>query len=53
MGEGVRVDGPVVIGSGALIGDGARIKESVLLPGAEVPAGGILAGSIAARRGAL
>jgi len=53
VGDGVRIDGPVVIGEGARIGDGARIKESVLLPGAEVPAEGLLAGSIAGRRGAL
>jgi mannose-1-phosphate guanylyltransferase len=53
VGDGVRIDGPVVIGEGARIGDGARIKESVLLPGAEVPAEGLLAGSITGRRGAL
>jgi mannose-1-phosphate guanylyltransferase len=53
VGDGVRIDGPAVIGAGARVGDGARIKESVLLPGAEVPAEGLLAGSIAGRRGAL
>ena len=53
VGEGVRIDGPTVIGDGARIGDGAMIKESLLLPGAEVPAGGILAGSIVAQRGAI
>jgi mannose-1-phosphate guanylyltransferase len=53
VGDGVRIDGPAVIGHGARIGDGARVKESVLLPGAEVPAEGLLAGSIAGRRGAL
>jgi mannose-1-phosphate guanylyltransferase/mannose-1-phosphate guanylyltransferase/phosphomannomutase len=53
VGEGVRIDGPAVIGDGARIGDRAMIKESLLLPGAEVPAGGILASSIAGRRGAL
>jgi mannose-1-phosphate guanylyltransferase len=53
VGVGVRIDGPAVIGDGARIGNGARIKESLLLPGAEVPAEGLLAGSIAGRRGAL
>jgi mannose-1-phosphate guanylyltransferase len=53
VGEGARIDGPAVLGPGANVGAGARIKESVLLPGAEVPAEGLLAGSIAGRRGAL
>jgi mannose-1-phosphate guanylyltransferase len=51
--DGVRIDGPAVLGDGARIGGGARIKESVVLPGAEVPAGGLLAGSIVGRRDAL
>jgi mannose-1-phosphate guanylyltransferase/mannose-1-phosphate guanylyltransferase/phosphomannomutase len=50
---GSRVDGPVVIGPGARIAAGARVRESVLLPGAEVPPDGLLAGAIAGRRGAL
>lgn len=53
IGEGARVDGPTVLGPGSVIGAGARVKESVLLPRAEVPADGLLAGSIAGRRGAL
>jgi mannose-1-phosphate guanylyltransferase/mannose-1-phosphate guanylyltransferase/phosphomannomutase len=59
LGEGVRVgdaarlDGPLVIGPGAQIGAGARLRESVLLPGAEVPADGILAGAIAGSARAL
>jgi mannose-1-phosphate guanylyltransferase/mannose-1-phosphate guanylyltransferase/phosphomannomutase len=53
VGEGVRFDGLVVVGHGARIGDGARIKDSVLLPRAEIPAAGLLAGSIAGSRGAL
>jgi mannose-1-phosphate guanylyltransferase len=48
-----RIDGPAVIGPGARVGAGAMVKESVLLPGAEVAAEGLLAGSIAGRRGAL
>src|SRR5829696_2033442 len=47
IGAGVRLDGPLVIGPGARIGDGANVRESVLLAGAEVPARGVLAGAIA------
>ena len=47
IGDGARLDGPLVIGPGSKIGAGARIKESVLLPGTEVPEGGLLAGAIA------
>jgi mannose-1-phosphate guanylyltransferase/mannose-1-phosphate guanylyltransferase/phosphomannomutase len=47
IGDGARLDGPLVIGPGAKVGAGARIKESVLLPGTEVPQGGVLAGAIA------
>lgn len=48
-----RVDGPTVIGPGSRIGAGAMVKESVLLPGAEIAAEGLLAASIAGRRGQL
>lgn len=48
-----RIDGPAVIGPGARIGAGAMVKESVLLPGAEVPGQALLAGSIAGLRGRL
>ena len=51
--DGVRLDGPVVLGPGARIGSGARVRESLLLPQAEVPANGLLAGAIAGRRGTL
>ena len=53
VGEGARIDGPVVLGPGSRVGAGARVKESVLLARGEVPANGLLAGSIAGRRGAL
>lgn len=49
VGSGVRIDGPAVVGDGARIGAGARIKQSLLLPGAEVPAGCYLVGAIAGR----
>ncbi len=53
VGDGARLDGPVVIGPGALVGAGACVRESLLLPQAEVPANGLLAGAIAGRRGTL
>jgi mannose-1-phosphate guanylyltransferase len=51
--EGVRFDGSVVIGDGARIGTGAMVKESVLLPGAEVPEGALVVGGIAGRKGSV
>jgi mannose-1-phosphate guanylyltransferase/mannose-1-phosphate guanylyltransferase/phosphomannomutase len=53
VGDGVTLDGPIVLGPGAVVRSGARVRESVLLPQAEVPANGLLAGSIAGRRGTL
>jgi mannose-1-phosphate guanylyltransferase/mannose-1-phosphate guanylyltransferase/phosphomannomutase len=53
IGTDVRMDGPVVLGPGTRVGDGARVRESLLLPRAEVPANALLAGAIAGRRGAL
>jgi mannose-1-phosphate guanylyltransferase len=51
--DGVRFDGDVVVGHGVRIGAGAMVKESVLLPGAEVPDGGLVVGGIAGRKGAV
>jgi mannose-1-phosphate guanylyltransferase len=53
IGAGAQLDGPLVIGPGASIGSGARVRESVLLAGAEVPADALLAGAIAGNAGAL
>jgi len=53
IGPGALIEGPCVIGPDARIGPGARVKESVLLPQAEIPADGLLAGAIAGHRGAL
>ncbi len=52
IGAGVRLDGPLVIGDGCTIGAGARVKESVVLPGAEVPPGALVASAIYGREGA-
>jgi mannose-1-phosphate guanylyltransferase len=49
IGAGVRLEGPAIVGDGCRIGDGAIVRDSILLEGAEVPAGGILIGAIAAR----
>lgn len=51
IGDDVRIDGPAVIGDGARIGSGARLREVIVLPGAEVPTGAILVGAIAGHRG--
>lgn len=49
LGEGVRIEGPAIVGDGCRIGAGARIRDSILLDGAELAPGGILIGGIAAR----
>ena len=46
IGGGAWLHGPLVIGDGARIGDGAKLREAVVLPGAEVPAGAAFAGAI-------
>ena len=53
IGSGARLDGAVVVGPGATVGPGACVKDSVLLPRADVPEGALLAGAIAGARGAL
>jgi len=53
VGDEAQLDGPLVIGPAARIGARAQVRESVLLPGAETPAGGMLAAAIAGRRGTL
>ena len=47
IGERADLTGPIVIGPGSRIGAGARVKEAVLLPGAEIADGGIFARGIA------
>jgi mannose-1-phosphate guanylyltransferase len=47
---GARLDGPLVIGEGCTVGAGALVKHSVLLPGAQVAPGTIVAGAVVGRR---
>lgn len=47
IGAGARLSGPLVLGPGTTVGAGAQVKEAVLLPGAEVAAGTVLARGIA------
>jgi mannose-1-phosphate guanylyltransferase len=49
LGEAVRIEGPAIVGDRCRIGDGALLRDSILLEGVEVPAGGMLIGGIAAR----
>jgi mannose-1-phosphate guanylyltransferase len=48
FGGGAWLHGPLVIGEGARIGAGARLREAVVLPGAEVSPGAVLAGAVVA-----
>ena len=43
---GVEVHGPVVIGEGCRIGPGAMLRDAVVLPGAEIPAGALVVGGL-------
>ncbi len=45
--------GPVVLGRGSRLGEGAQVRESILLPGTELAADSITIGAIAAHRGIL
>jgi mannose-1-phosphate guanylyltransferase len=49
--DDVRIDGPAVIGDRVRIGANSRLREVIVLPGAEIAAGTVLVGAIAARRG--
>ena len=50
IGDDVRIDGPSVIGDDVKVGDGARLKEVIALPGAEIPARSVLINAIAGAR---
>jgi len=51
IGEHARLQGPLVIGDGAAIGDGAQLRASVIFPGSAVPRETILIGAIAGHTG--
>ena len=53
IGEGARLDGPLVIGPRVRVGGGACVRRSVLLSGTEIPAETLLSDSIVGHRGAL
>ncbi len=53
IGAGVRLMGPIVLGDGARVGDGAQLRESIVFPGTEVAPGAILIGAIAGHAGIL
>jgi mannose-1-phosphate guanylyltransferase len=50
FGEGVRLDGPAVIGADCRIGEGCRIGDAVLLEGTVLGPNTVVAGGIVARR---
>ena len=50
IGDDVRIDGPSVIGDNVKVGDGARLKEVIALPDAEIPARQVLINAIAGAR---
>jgi len=49
LGEGVRIQGPAIVGDRCRIGDGAWIRDSILLAGTEMAAEAMLIGAIAGR----
>jgi mannose-1-phosphate guanylyltransferase len=53
IGSGVRLMGPIVLGDGARIGDGAQLRESIVFPGTEIAPESILIGAIAGHDGIL
>jgi mannose-1-phosphate guanylyltransferase len=53
IGTGVRLMGPIVLGDGARIGDGAQLRESIVFPGTQVAPESILIGAIAGHGGIL
>jgi mannose-1-phosphate guanylyltransferase/mannose-1-phosphate guanylyltransferase/phosphomannomutase len=53
IGSGVRLMGPIVLGDGASVGDGAQLRESIVFPGTHVAPGAIMIGAIAGHSGIL
>ncbi len=50
---GARLQGPLVLGDGAVVGADAVVRESIVFPGTEIAAEAILIGAIAGHRGIL
>src|SRR4051812_9696102 len=46
LGTGVNLHGPVVVGDGCHLGAGAMLRDCVVLPGAEAPAGALVVGGL-------
>jgi mannose-1-phosphate guanylyltransferase len=53
IGAGTRLMGPMVIGDGARIGDGAQLRASIVFPGTELAPRSILIDAIAGHAGIL
>jgi mannose-1-phosphate guanylyltransferase/mannose-1-phosphate guanylyltransferase/phosphomannomutase len=53
IGAGVRLMGPLVLGDGTSVGDGAQLRESIVFPGTDVAPGSIMIGAIAGHAGIL
>jgi len=53
IGQGVRLMGPIVLGDGARVGDGAQLREAIVFPGTDVAPGAIMIGAIAGHSGIL
>jgi mannose-1-phosphate guanylyltransferase/mannose-1-phosphate guanylyltransferase/phosphomannomutase len=51
VGEGVRLTGPVVLGDGSSVGDGAQLRSSIVFPGTEIGAESIVIGAITGHKG--
>jgi mannose-1-phosphate guanylyltransferase/mannose-1-phosphate guanylyltransferase/phosphomannomutase len=49
IGDGVRIEGPAVIGDSCRLGNGSRVSESILLAGAELGPGTAVEGEIVTR----
>ncbi len=46
VGVGANLHGPAVVGDGCHLGAGAMLRDCVVLPGAEVPAGALVVGGL-------
>ncbi len=53
IGAGVGLMGPVVLGDGARIGDGAQLRETIVFPGTSIAPESILIGAISGHAGIL